>query len=440
VTEKPIQQFRDAVYQNLRKRSDAVMDLIDALTVASHVESPVALSEETPFRRKFSMIYDTLRNAEFDLDRLPETLLSFQPGDSETIAGYEVYGLDGTPNERPEAETLPERCSLKSQKDEPVRYGHKYSWMVRLLKWGTSWVAPQDVLRIDPELSDNQVGGLQVQELAQRNPEPKVVVEDSLYGNQVFLAVFVLLKNTFALVRLRSNLNLYEQPKTRQPKKKGAPCKHGPRFKLSSPPREPDRTETCQLRSQTVRLQAWQGLHFKKLSALVGMLLRVEFLKADGQPRYKRPMWLFWTGPLTVSLQDLCKMYLWRFAIEHMFRFLKQHMGLNANRSNDLVSTEQWMWLCALAYWQLLLMREAVADVRPAWQPRFRDGQPKALFPHQVQRAALRYLLQLGTPARSPRVTGKGTGRTKGYRPNPRTRFPVIKKAKTGQNQATASP
>jgi len=49
-----------------------------------------------------------------------------------------------------------------------------------------------------------------------------VVVEDSLYGNQVFLAVFLLLKNTFALVRLRSNLILYEQPKARQPKKKGA--------------------------------------------------------------------------------------------------------------------------------------------------------------------------------------------------------------------------
>jgi len=49
--EKSIKQFRDAVYQNLRKRSDAFMDLIDALTVAGHVESPVALREETPFRR-----------------------------------------------------------------------------------------------------------------------------------------------------------------------------------------------------------------------------------------------------------------------------------------------------------------------------------------------------------------------------------------------------
>ena len=116
-------------------------------------------------------------------------------------------------------------------------------------------------------------------------------------------------------------------------------------------------------------------------------------------------------------------MYLWRFAIEHMFRFLKQHMGLNASRSNNLVSTEQWMWLCALAYWQLLLMREEVADARPAWQPRFRDGQQKELTPGQVQRAALRYLLQLGTPAHSPRPLEKALDAAKAIDPTPEHAF-----------------
>jgi len=138
VTNKLIQQFRNAVYQSLRRRPDAVLDLIDALTVAGHVESPVALSEAPPFRRKFSMVYDTLRHAVIDFDGLLGALLTFQPGDSETIAGYEVYGLDATKEERPDAETLPERCCLKSQKDEPLVYGHKYSWLVRLVRWGTS--------------------------------------------------------------------------------------------------------------------------------------------------------------------------------------------------------------------------------------------------------------------------------------------------------------
>jgi len=440
MTDKLIRQFRDAVYQSLRKRPDAVLDLIDALTVAGHVESPVALSEASPFRRKFSMIYDTLRHAVIDFDALLHTLLAFQPGDSETMAGYEVYGLDATKAERPDAETLPERCCLKSQKEEPLVYGHKYSWLVRLVRRGTSWVAPQDTLRIDPELSDSQVGGQQVKELAERNPQPKVVVEDSLYGNHVFLAIFLLIQNTFALVRLRSNNVLYEQPEPRQPGKKGAPKKHGAKFKLSSPSRPAEGAETFLLGSQTVRMQAWKGLHLKKLPELVVMLLRVEFLKPDGRPRYKRPMWLLWSGPTSVPLQELCKMYLWRFAIEHLFRFLKQNMGLSTSRSNDLVATEQWMWMCALAYWQLLLMRDRVADACPAWYPRFRDGQRQELTPGQVQRAALGYLLQLGTPAKAPKVAGKGKGRPKGYHPAPRRRYPVVKKAKTGQKQAVSGP
>ena len=120
-----IQQFRKTVYQSIVKRADAFFDLIDALTVAGHVSSPVALSEETPFRRKFSSIFDTLLQGEFDYDLLLSALYDYQPCDSELIAGCEVYGLDTTKNVRSEAETLEDRGSLKTQKDDPVQYGHK---------------------------------------------------------------------------------------------------------------------------------------------------------------------------------------------------------------------------------------------------------------------------------------------------------------------------
>jgi hypothetical protein len=432
-------QFREKVYQSMVKRADAIMDLIDALTVAGHVDSPVALSEETPFRRKFSSIFDTLRQGEFDFDLLLQVLHEYQPPNSEELVGCEVYGLDCTPNERPEAETLEDRGSLKTQKEEPVRYGHKYSWLGRLIHWGTSWVAPVDIRRVDSSLSDSQVGALQVEELDVRNPKEKVVVADSLYGNNIFLAAFLVVKHAFALVRLRCNQVFYERPKPHLKGTRGAPAKHGAKFKLSKPSRAPDRTDTFLLGEQTVTLQAWQGLHFKKLSGLVGMVLRVEFLRPDGTPRYQRPMWLFWTGPETAPLQELCRMYLWRFAIEHMFRFLKQHMGLNANQSTDPVSTDQWMWLCALAYWQLLLMRDEVKASRPAWYPAGTKTETQGLTPGQVQRSALGYLVQLGTPAKITRPAGKGIGRSKGYHPAARTRFPVVKKAKNLQNRAAAT-
>jgi hypothetical protein len=158
-----------------------------------------------------------------------------------------------------------------------------------------------DVRRVDSSLSDSQVGSLQVEELDLRNPKPKVIVADSLYGNHIFLAAFLVVKHAFALVRslapparagVRSTLVFYERPKPHLKGTRGAPAKHGAKFKLSKPSRAPDRAETFLLGEQTVTLQAWQGLHFKKLSALVGMVLRVEFLRPDGTPRYQRPMWL----------------------------------------------------------------------------------------------------------------------------------------------------
>jgi hypothetical protein len=43
------QQFREKVYQSLWRPADANVDLVVALTIACPAETPVALSEETPF-------------------------------------------------------------------------------------------------------------------------------------------------------------------------------------------------------------------------------------------------------------------------------------------------------------------------------------------------------------------------------------------------------
>jgi hypothetical protein len=108
--------------QSVLKRADAFFNLLDALTVVGHVNSPVALSEEAPYKRKFCSIFDTLLQAEFDFDQLLHALYDYQPAEAEQIAGFEIYAHDTTPNERQEAETLEDRGSLKAQKDDPVRY------------------------------------------------------------------------------------------------------------------------------------------------------------------------------------------------------------------------------------------------------------------------------------------------------------------------------
>jgi hypothetical protein len=439
VTNTKISEFRKAVYQSLRRRADILFDLIDALTVAGQVSSPVALSEQKPFRRKFESVYDGLENGEMDIGEILSLLPDCMPQESETVAGCKVYAVDATPNEHEEAKTLPDRSVLKSDKKDPLRYGHKYSWLVRLINFGTSWAAPVDIERISTETTDTQLAAVQVQELDLRDGQPKVIVADSRYEDRHFLGIFEHFQHTFGLIRLHGNRVLSEAPKKKPKGSRGAPRKHGQSFKLNGAHRSADQSETFQLGQQTVRVYAWQKLHFKKLATLIGTLIQVEFLKADGTPRYKRPMWLLWTGPQTIALSDLCRMYLWRFAIEHLFRFLKQHMGLNSNRSPNLVSAQQWMWLCVLAYWQLLLMRDQVKADRPAWYPR-KPEQRANLTPYQVQRSALVFLLELGTPAATPRPAGKGTGRPKNYHPTPRMHYPVIFKSKKVPKSPATSP
>lgn len=415
-------------------RASAILDLVDALTIAGHVNSPVALSESPLFRRKFSSVYDAL--VQGDLGEDLKTVFSVsQDAGWETIAGYEIHAIDATPNERMAAETLEDRGALKAQQKEPARYGHKYSWLVRLVQGNTSWVAPEDIERIGTGTTDTKVAAQQVKGLALRNKRPKVISADSRYRDKHFLGAFAGLENTYALVRLQNNQTLSQEPVPKPKGSRGAPRKHGADFQLTTIPRQPDISEEFFLGKQKVRVRVWHKLHFKRLAKVLGSVVCVEFLKEDGTPRYKRPLWLFWTGPEGVAPQDLCRMYLWRFAIEHLFRFLKQHMGLNSNRSSNSQSLQRWMWIVALAYWQLLLMRDTVKPNRPAWHPRKKDGQDKPLTPAQVQRSAQTFLLQSGTPAANTRPAGNGFGRQKGYRPAPRKRYEIVFKTKKTHNQ-----
>jgi hypothetical protein len=104
------QQFREKVYQSMRKRAGAIIDLTDALTVAGPVDSAVALSEETLFRRKFSSIFHTLRHGEIDFDLLLQTLFEYQPGNSEALASCEVCDLDSA---CPMSERKPKRWKIR---------------------------------------------------------------------------------------------------------------------------------------------------------------------------------------------------------------------------------------------------------------------------------------------------------------------------------------
>jgi hypothetical protein len=426
--ENMLNQYRQEIYTSFEERSDIGMNLVDALSSAAQVESPVRVSESPLFGRKFSAIYDFLEEGRINVLRLRGIQYKNQPADAETIAGYEVYALDCSDDPHPEAETFPDRTYSKKGKGEPTLIGYRYSFLVRVTSWRPSWCMPQDIERVKSETTDSHVGAEQVKRLDSQSRSLKVVVADSLYCNYIFLGMFLCLQTIYALVRVRHNQVLYEEPEIKVEKKAGRPAIHGSKFKPAAPNRSPDRQEDTTLWGQKIRLQAWHNLHFYKLPFLVGLLLSVEFLKADNTPRFKRPLLLFWSGPLSVSLIELAQMYLWRFAIEHMFRFFKQHLGLCSCRSPNPEARLRWVWSCAIAYSQLLLMRHSVVPIRPPWFPIHRQPHPPLLTARQVQRNALAFLLDFGTPARPTRPAGNGSGRPTGYHPPPRTHYSIIQK------------
>jgi hypothetical protein len=425
-----LQTFREKTMGVFRRRADALFELADALLLMLDPRSPVELSASPAFRRRFSMVYDALRHGLIDLEAARALLAAAEPADAIRVAGYAVYPVDSTPQPRPDAETLPDRGNVYSTCKGGTVRGHQYSWLGRVIAQGQSWFAPRDVERIATSTTPAAVAAQQVARLASTLADGTlgVVVGDSYYAKRVFLAVFVSLSHLHVLVRLACNRVLYGPPPVVEGKRmRGRPKVHGDKFRLKSPP-EPARQTTWSFNHATVRLSAWPGLHFKDLPALVGMVVRVEFLTASGEAMYKRPLWLFWNGLSDVPLEALCTIYLLRFGIEHFFRFAKRRMGLLIAQTSDLVASQNWVWIVTLAYTQLLLARHLITAQPRSWDPKPRRDPQQPLTPGQVRQAWPIFSRGLGTPAHPPRPAGKSPGRTVGFRPRPRQRFPVVTK------------
>jgi len=431
-----LQQFRHSLWKAYTRRADALFELVDALLLAIDTRSPVALSTSPAYRRRFSMVYDALRHGEIPDEQARALLCAAEPPDAITIGGYAIYATDSTPQPRRDAPTLPDRGKVYSTQQGGPVVGQQHSWLGRVVAQGQSWFAPRDVERIPTERTPTSVAAQQVVRLAATLAVGTlaVVVADSAYAKVAFLSVFVGLPSVCVLVRLASNRVLYGpppppalNPQTGKRQKKGRPPVHGAKFRLKSPP-PPERSLTFTVKDTTARLSAWTRLHFKAVPKLEGLVLRVEFLKADGSLKYQRPLWLFWSGPSTADLEHLCLMYLLRFVVEHFFRFLKQRLGVHCAQSTDATAQRNWLWTVVFAYVQLMLARTVVAAQPHPWDPTARRASKGALTPGQVREAWSVFSRGLETPAQAPRLSGKGTGRVAGFRPQPRPCYPVVSK------------
>ncbi len=470
--------WRLGLYASLPQRPDAILDLLDALTSNTQARSPVELSLNPLFRRKYGSVYDAVESffvpttsAAASVERrthelrLLRLLAGVLPRPSQRK--FWLFGIDRTPAPRRFAATLPDRSYVHQPNtlrgNKPVTIGHDYSVLAALPEKPPAtppWLLPLLVRRISSAETANQVALAQIQTIVTDDSLPWhgalcVQVEDSGYSGVPFLGPVAALPNLVSIIRLAGNRVVYYAPASpsgSQPTT-GHPTWYGQRFALGDaetwgPPDQEAHTTftTRQGQTYTVQLQGWCSMRMRGIKGVAMhnhpfTVVRARVLDAAGQPIHPRALWLLVIGPrrAELALIDIWDAYRQRYDLEHFFRFGKQRLLLTACQTPDDRREENWWQIVQLAYAQLWLAQPLATALPRPWERYLPPAASGSASPATVQRDFGRIIAAVGTPARAPKPRGNASGRAKGVRPPKRTPQPVIKKAKMTAKAATTT-
>jgi hypothetical protein len=74
----------------------------------------------------------------------------------------------------------------------------------------------------------------------------------------------------------------------------------------------------------------------------------VERLLEDGSPRVNKPMWLAFVGEQMPPLDEVWKLYLRRFAVDHWYRFIQQRLYWTLPKLSTPQQCDRWSDLMPL--------------------------------------------------------------------------------------------
>jgi DDE superfamily endonuclease len=427
----PLERFRAQLYHVvLRTRRDALFDLVDALLTGDGPRSLVRLSLAPCFARGWASACDAVADGRLNLAALRRLCVRALPVPAD--GERELWALDGTSWPRPAAKTSPQRTFCRfvtgGQPQEGIVPGWEYQVLAAIPEGQGSWALPLDLARRAPESgTPTQLAIRQVRRcLAMRRPGAArpVGVLDSHYRVHELIGAGL---GCDWLVRLQSNRRLFRVPPPYPGK--GAPRKHGPKFKLDAPATHPppDRRQVLfdPVRGK-VTIDAWLDLHDQSAPGCSFAVVRIQPERLPRREGAPAPLWLAWHGgALPADLRCLGQWYERRFAEEHLFRFEKQELGWTTVRLRDPAAADRWTWLVVAAIWQLWLARGLVADQRLPWE---RPVEPARLSPGRVRRAVAGLLAGLVRRSQPPQTRGKSPGRQVGERPGRRRRHPVYRR------------
>lgn len=465
-----IQGFRDELYKLFPKRSDAIMNLLDAVTSNGHkCKSIIQLSNVSCFDRQYSSITDAIADGLPHADFKEIKKLVYDYARARDKGGRHLFIIDCTPNPRPYARKLIDRhithLPNPAPGNKPIAVGHQYSALTMLpnnpLEKSKHWVTPISMKRVESNKKGNEVGmeqiidGINGLDLTK---ELCITVGDTLYGTEKCRVSAGKQDNLVHIFRINSKRNLYSMPTRSQSNiaKKGRKTEFGSKMNLSDSKTHLTYDEYEEIawvsskgKEYTAQIKCWRDMLLRgsrkyHSSEYPMNLIQITLLNDQKEEVYKRPLWLsvFGSRRNEVSLFEAYQNYNSRYDIEHFFRFCKQNLLLDAYQTPDVEHEELWWQLCMLAYTQLYLGKDNIANSVQPWErylPAYKNtGNEKqsAITPSQAQRGFDSLLKIIGTPAKASIARGKTSGRKIGATQVKRELMPVIFKSKQAIQQS----
>jgi hypothetical protein len=413
--------FRQRVYkQGLTHERDAQFELVDVLSSGQRVQSFVELSLSPLHRRQYSSAFSALKRGKQDREVLQQLFAEHLPQDKEL-----VLALDGSRWPHPQARTLSGLVYEPHQKH--ISVVHMYSMLAWIPEAHSSWALPLSTERVRPRQTEVEVGARQVAALSQRlGPEARLVVTaDGRYGNHKLVLAMEHVP-TIWVVRLAKNRVLFGDPGPYSGL--GRPRKHGHRLAFYDPDTWPPPDEEVQFEHPvygTVQLRRWNGFHDRKVAQIPFSVVRAEVHLERATP--PDPLWLGTNASPEPSVQTIWSWYVKRWPIEPAFRFRKQRLYWTQPRLQQSDRCDRWTLLVDIAYWQLWLARDLVADHPLPWQP-----AQTTVTPDRVLRGFSPLLATLPTLTRPVQPRGKSPGWSVGRPRTLQTRYPVVKRSRAG--------
>jgi hypothetical protein len=153
-------------------------------------------------------------------------------------------------------------------------------------------------------------------------------------------------------------------------------------------------------------------------------LIQVERLNLKSSGKKRRDLWLVWVGEQFLKLKDIWQQYARRFGVDHWYRFAKQRLHWTLPSLGTAKQSERWSDLMPLMTWQLWLAKDLVEDHHLPWQ-----SSQTNLTPGRVAQSIFSLLIEIGTPATSPKPRGKSPGWKQGKKRSQRKTYPSAKKS-----------